>query len=215
MSPRGVAGCVQPARPDIVLNGMIEDRTGRIWAVRSRIRDNKGPLCEVEGTQVQCHGENDGLGCKNGNALAQDNSGTVWVGDEGKICSWNNGAAATYSAPAADVACKPAIGSLLADFDQSILIGCEGALRRLEQGRFVPFRPAALDADKLRGSKLLYDRSGGLWVGTTNDGLYRVANEITDHFGAADGLSDDSVSDENSPGLHESFLRRREDGGGR
>jgi signal transduction histidine kinase/streptogramin lyase len=176
-------------------NSMIEDHKGRIWAVRSRIRDNKGPLCEVEGTHVQCHGEHDGFGCRFGNALAQDNSGTVWVGDEGKICSWNNGAAAIYSPPAADAACKPAIGTLLADFDQSILIGCEGGLRRLEQGRFVSFQSASLDADKLRGSKLLYDRGGGLWLGTTNDGLYRVANGVADHFGAADGLSDDKVSE--------------------
>lgn len=180
---------------DARYNRLIEDRKGRIWAARSRIRDNKGPLCEVVGTQVQCHGEYDGLGCRNGNALAQDNSGTVWVGDEGKICSWNNGAAAIYSPPAVDAACKPAIGFLLADFDQSILIGCEGGLRRLEQGRFVSFQSASLDADKLRGSKLLYDRGGGLWVGTTNDGLYRVANGVADHFGAADGLSDNKVSE--------------------
>lgn len=65
---------------DARYNSLIEDRRGRIWAARSRIRDNKGPLCEVEGTQVKCHGEYDGLGCKFGNVLAQDNSGTVWVG---------------------------------------------------------------------------------------------------------------------------------------
>ena len=65
-------------------NRMIEDRTGRIWAVRSRIRDNKGPLCEVEGTQVRCHGKHDGFGCPFGNALAQDNAGTVWVGGRRK-----------------------------------------------------------------------------------------------------------------------------------
>ena len=174
-------------------NQLIEDRNGRIWAARSRIRDNKGPLCEVEGTQVQCHGEHDGLGCRNGNALAHDNSGTVWVGDLGKICGWNNGPAASYSAPAADAACKPAIGWLLADVDQSILVGCEGGLRRLEQGRFAPFQSASLDADKLRGTRLRYDRGGGLWIGTTNDGLYRVANGVADHFGSADGLSDDKV----------------------
>jgi signal transduction histidine kinase/ligand-binding sensor domain-containing protein len=180
---------------DARYNSLIEDRKGRIWAARSRIRDNKGPLCEVEGTQVQCHGEPDGLSCRNGNALAQDNSGTVWVGGEtGKVCSWNNGVAAVYSPPATDAACRPSIGFLSADFDQSILIGCEGGLRRLEQGRFVPFRPASLDADKLRGSKLLYDRGGELWIGATNDGLYRVANGVSDHFGAVDGLSDDEVS---------------------
>jgi signal transduction histidine kinase/ligand-binding sensor domain-containing protein len=180
---------------DARYNHIIEDRRGRIWAARSRIRDNKGPLCEVEGTQVHCHGEHDGFGCRFGNVVAQDNSGTVWVGGEtGKVCSWNNGAAAVYSAPAADAACQPSIQMLLADVDQSMLIGCDGGLRRLEQGRFVPFQSASLDADKLRGSKLLHDRNGGLWIGTANDGLYRVANGVADHFGAADGLSDDNVS---------------------
>jgi signal transduction histidine kinase/ligand-binding sensor domain-containing protein len=176
-------------------NSLIEDRKGRIWAARSRIRDNNGPLCEVEGTHVQCHGEHDGLGCRFGNMVAQDNNGTVWIGGEtGKVCSWNNGAAAVYSAPAADAACKPSIQSLSVDLDQSILIGCDGGLRRLEQGRFVPFQSASLDADRLRGSTPLHDRDGGLWVGTANDGLYRVANGVADHFGAADGLSDDRVS---------------------
>jgi signal transduction histidine kinase/ligand-binding sensor domain-containing protein len=179
---------------DARYNHIVEDRRGRVWASRSRIRDNKGPLCEVQGTQVQCHGAHDGLGCKNGDGLAQHSSGTVWVADEGKICSWNNGAAAMYSAPASDAACKPAIESLFAGSDQSILIGCQGGLRRLEQGRFVPFQSASLDGDRLQGSKLLSDRRGGLWVGTKNDGLYHIANGIADHFGVADGLSDDNVS---------------------
>jgi signal transduction histidine kinase/ligand-binding sensor domain-containing protein len=176
-------------------NHLIEDRRGRIWGSRSRIRDNQGPLCEVEGTRVHCHGQHDGLGCRNGDGLAQDNSGTVWVADEGKICSWNDGAAAMYAAPPFDTACKPGIESLFADADQSILIGCQGGLRRLEQGRFVPFQSALLDGDRLQGSKLLHDRRGGLWIGTKNDGLYHIANAIADHFGVADGLSDDNVSD--------------------
>jgi ligand-binding sensor domain-containing protein len=67
---------------DARCNHIIEDRRGRIWAARSRIRENKGPLCEVEGTQVHCHGEHDGLGCEFGNVLAQDICGTFWVGGE-------------------------------------------------------------------------------------------------------------------------------------
>jgi signal transduction histidine kinase/ligand-binding sensor domain-containing protein len=179
---------------DARYNYVIEDRNGRIWAARSRIRDNKGPLCEVEGSHVKCHGEHDGLGCRYGNSLALDNSGTVWLGEEGKICSWKNGVAATYLPPAADTACKPAIGSLSVDPAQSILIGCEGGLRRLEQGGFVPFGPTSLDAATLRGSKLLYDRGGRLWIGTANDGLYRMTNGVADHFGAGDGLSDNEIS---------------------
>ena len=179
---------------DARYNSMIEDRKGRIWAVRSRIRDNKGPLCEVEGGRVECHGEHDGLGCRYGNVVAKDKSGTVFVAEEGLVCSWKDGAAVTYPAPVADAGCKPAIESLLADRDESMLVGCEGGLRRLERGKFVAFQTASLDADKLRGAKLLYDRAGGLWIGTTNGGLYHVSNGVADHFGVADGLSDDNVS---------------------
>ncbi len=74
-----------------------------------------------------------------------------------------------------------------------MLIGCEGGLRRLERGSFLPFQAASLDPDKLKGSKLLYDRSGSLWIGTENDGLYHISGGIADHFGQADGLSDDNV----------------------
>ena len=188
-------GKLSAVSADSRYNRIIEDRTGRIWAARSRIRDNNGPLCEVQGTRVQCHGDHDGLGCRFGNALAQDKSGTIWVGDLGRVCSWNNGAAAIYTAAVSDTACKPAIESLFADVDQSIVIGCEGGLRRLENGRFVPFQSASIDADRLKGSHVLRDRRGALWIGTSNDGLYHIANGIADHFGVADGLSGDDVSD--------------------
>jgi hypothetical protein len=63
---------------------MIEDRTGRIWAVRSRVRDNKGPLCEVEGNASTVHGKTtDWLPVWK--RLAQDNAGMVWVDKERSV----------------------------------------------------------------------------------------------------------------------------------
>jgi signal transduction histidine kinase/ligand-binding sensor domain-containing protein len=173
---------------------IIEDRKGRIWLGRTRIRDDRGPLCEFEGGQVLCHGHHDGLNCQFAGALVEDRGGTIWIGDQGKVCSWKDGAAAAYSAPAADHGCKPLIESLLADADRSILIACDAGVRRLDQGTIVPFDLASLDAGKLRGAKLLHDRGGGLWLGTRDEGLYHVDNGAVDHFGVADGLSDSSVS---------------------
>jgi signal transduction histidine kinase/ligand-binding sensor domain-containing protein len=181
-------------KADARYNSIIEDQKGRIWAARSRIRDGKGPLCEIQGTQVQCHGQSDGLACRYGNVVAADKGGAIWVGDEGGVCSWKDGTAEMYSVPSTNTSCKPAIISLLADSDGSMLIGCAGSLQRLDRGSFVKFRAASLDAENLRGSQLLYDRGGSLWIGTTNDGVYRVTNGIADHFGEADGLSDDNVS---------------------
>jgi ligand-binding sensor domain-containing protein len=173
---------------------IIEDHKGRIWVGRTSIRDDKGPLCEVQGTQLQCHSKQDGLNCILGNHLAEDKNGTIWVGDAGKACSWNHGATASYLAASNDGACKPALDSLVADPSNLMLVGCHGGLRRLEQGKFAPFRVASLDADKLKEPKLLYDRAGSLWIGTANDGLYYISNGVADHFGQADGLSDDKVS---------------------
>ena len=42
-------------------------------------------------------------------------------------------------------------------------------------------------------STLLRDREGDLWLGTANNGLYRVHAGQADHFGSADGLSSDAV----------------------
>ena len=179
---------------DANYNAIIEDGKGRIWLARTRIRDDRGPLCEFQDGRVLCHGHHDGLNCQFAGALVEDHGGTIWIGDQDKVCSWRDGAAAAYSAPPADRGCKPLIESLLADADRSILIGCDAGVRRLDQGNFVPLQLALLDASKLRGAKLLYDRDGGLWLGTRDDGLYHFQNEVVDRFGIADGLSDGSVS---------------------
>ena len=179
---------------DARYNEIIEDRSGRIWLGRTRIRDGKGPLCELVGGRLSCHGRHDGLDCQFGNTLIEDQHGTIWVGDVGKVCSWKDGAAAAYPGLLADAGCKPVIESLLADVDGSILIGCDAGVYRLNRGTFAPLDLASLDAGKLRGGKLFRDRRGGLWVGTRDDGLYHIQNGAVDHFGLADGLSDDNVS---------------------
>ncbi len=182
---------------DARYNDIIEDRNGRIWLARTRIRDERGPLCEIEGTRLLCHGQHDGLDCRAANTLIEDQGGTIWIADAGRVCSWKDGTGVAYPVPAADAGCKPLVDSLLADVDRSILIGCDVGVRRLERGIFVPFQPASADVSKImkiRGAKLLYDRDGGLWVGTREDGLYHLQNGFVDHFGVADGLSDDNVS---------------------
>jgi ligand-binding sensor domain-containing protein len=173
---------------------LIEDHRGRIWVARTRVQDGKGPLCEIQGTGLHCPTQAEELGCQHAGALTEDRNGTIWAADfGGKVCSWKDGAAAIFAAPPADAACKPAIQSLWEDSDGSILIGCSGGLRRLKQGRFVPFQAGSLDGDTLHGSKLLFDRSGDLWIGTANDGVYHLSRGVADHFGQADALSDDNI----------------------
>jgi ligand-binding sensor domain-containing protein len=41
--------------------------------------------------------------------------------------------------------------------------------------------------------RLLLDRSGALWIGTVDHGLYRIWHGVIDHYTAADGLSGHDV----------------------
>ena len=51
-----------------------------------------------------------------------------------------------------------------------------------------------VDHSALQVSALLMDRNGELWVGTNNQGIYRIYAGKVDHFRSADGLSSDSVN---------------------
>ena len=41
---------------------------------------------------------------------------------------------------------------------------------------------------------MLVDRDGSLWVGTLNQGIYRIQGNKVDHFRSSDGLSGDAVT---------------------
>ena len=62
-------------------------------------------------------------------------------------------------------------------------------------------RGAALDAQKGRGSRLLYDSRGNLWVGTGGQGLWRVQHDPSgavrrfQRTSTMTGMSDDGVTD--------------------
>jgi ligand-binding sensor domain-containing protein/signal transduction histidine kinase len=182
-------------------NQIIEDRKGNIWTARSRIvpRDVDGPLCEATKAGLNCLGKKQGLNCPHGTALSEDGEGRLWLGDINQFCVWDQ--AATAVSPlesSADDGCVPGIGGFLPNSDGSMLIGCyvsgpRAGLQHYSHGRSESLRFANLDGAKLRVTALLRDRSGGLWIGTSNQGLYHVVNGVTDLFGEEDGLSNSNV----------------------
>ena len=40
---------------------IVQDSKGAIWITRSQVRDDTGPLCEVTGNTLRCHGSSDGI----------------------------------------------------------------------------------------------------------------------------------------------------------
>ena len=73
--------------------------------------------------------------------------------------------------------------------------GKGGGLQQLAQGTWRPFITSGFDSSTLRVTRLLVDQHGSLWIGTLDQGIYRIQGDKVDHFRSSDGLSGDAVSD--------------------
>ena len=186
-----------PGAPGRV-NAIVEDNRGTIWMARSRVFDGNGPLCEVAGDALRCHGKREGIACPYGNALVRDNTGVLWIAGVNQVCNWKNGAGATYS-PAGLKAGQDLTGlSALAPQSDSLLLGFvrsgnQLGLQRLVSGAFTQVAFPALDNATLKVASMYADRAGTLWIGTMTQGIYRVANGAVDHYSSQDGLSGNQI----------------------
>jgi len=66
-------------------------------------------------------------------------------------------------------------------------------LQRFVQGVWKSFITPGFDGSKVAVVALLLDRENALWVGTTQNGIYRIYRDKVEHFGSANGLSSDFV----------------------
>jgi len=66
----------------------IIERDGRTWFTRSNLKDDKGPLCEVQGDKALCHGINDGVPIANARQLAKDAQGHFWTVSDDTLMRW-------------------------------------------------------------------------------------------------------------------------------
>lgn len=174
---------------------------GRIWATRQHTPDYLGPLCEVHASSLDCYGPQQGVPFKDAGPLAIEKSGRLWVASANKIVRWQSGRSEVF-APAALARKEGLEGfkSVVVAADGTIWSGVIDAgsglgLQHLANGIWSPFVSQDVDSSTWEVTSLLFDRDDSLWIGTANDGLYRIARSRVDHFGVRDGLSADSVSD--------------------
>jgi signal transduction histidine kinase/ligand-binding sensor domain-containing protein len=181
------------------VNAILEDNSGVIWVARTRIEPPIGPICKVTGDALRCYGSTDGLSCKYGNALASDADRSLWVGSSEAICRWTPASSRTYL----QKELKPTEGlsgvGATATKGSSVWAGLARAgknfgLREFVDGVWRTYKVPGLDGATVAINSLLIDRSNALWVGTINQGIYRVFDGRAEHFRSADGLSSDVVS---------------------
>jgi PAS domain S-box-containing protein len=179
---------------------ILEDRSGTIWIARANISDAQGPLCKVIDTGLRCYGRDDGIALPYAVTLADDSFGNVWLAAGPVVSRWRSGSVDTYVSPGLDPAqIFNGVLALAGRPDGSLWVGLVesgkgGGLQQLAQGAWKPFVTPELDGGKLEVTALLLDRESALWIGTLNEGIYRLQGNKADHFSSSDGLSGDAVT---------------------
>lgn len=181
------------------INSIIQSHDGRIWITRSRVHDDKGPLCEVKGTALRCYGKADGITSHYAVPLAEDTEGNLWIGSVNLLIRWRAGSSTVFT-PTETRSGEGLSGvqAIAAGSDGSIWSGIDRrgpgmGVQRWLNGVPSPHNPA-LSKSALHVSALFVDRENALWIGTEDQGIFRLNGDKVDQFSSADGLSSDSVS---------------------
>ena len=179
---------------------ILEDRIGTIWIARANLSDMHGPLCKVTDAGVRCYGRDDGLALPYAVTLANDPLGNVWLAGGAMVSRWQTSSADTYVSAGLNQAENfNGVLALAGRPDGSVWVGSVhagkgGGLQQLAQGKWRPFITPEFDSSTLRVTRLLVDRHGSLWIGTLDQGIYRIQRNEVEHFRSSDGLSGDAVS---------------------
>jgi C4-dicarboxylate-specific signal transduction histidine kinase/ligand-binding sensor domain-containing protein len=178
---------------------LVESRDGTIWVVREEPPGSAIlNVCQVTSSAMHCHRDSDSIPPTSYSAITEDSSGNLWLGSQTALIRWKPGSSTVYTPPALASHAGIGISAIAANPDGSLWVGMalrgRGlGLQRFEHGVWKSFVVPGFDSSTLVVLTVALDRNNTLWIGTSDQGIYRISGERVDHFGSADGLSGDSV----------------------
>lgn len=182
------------------VNAIVEDSKGIVWFARSRVRDHGGPLCSVVADGVKCYGPTEGISIPFAGTMAVDASDNFWIGDATVAMRWKPDSVRTFelATPKSNGGLE-GVGAFASAVDGSIWVGIarqghQLGLQRLVKDKWTAFRTPKFDGESLSVTALYLDKQNSLWVGTKNQGIFRINGDDVDRFTAADGLSNDGIN---------------------
>src|SRR5882672_1687172 len=165
---------------------LLEDSEGSIWASTNEL--GTAQLCVIRNGNPTCYGEEVGRGFGIF-SLYEDGKRNLWVGVHDGVWQWKPGVPKFHALPGV----PDGIQALSADDDGALLVGQRDGVHRLVDGKVEAF-PVDGPIQPFRAKKILRDRDGGLWIGTSDRGLIHIHQGRPDVFASADGLSGEAVS---------------------
>jgi ligand-binding sensor domain-containing protein/signal transduction histidine kinase len=180
---------------------MVQDRDGAVWFAPTQIGKNGDFLvCEVFRSKLSCYGNKGSVPFLTPSlALTMDSSGTMWLGESEALMSWRNGSLRIYPSYALrNNTSQSGVLALVVDADGSLLVGISKrgsglGLQRFRNGQWTAVTAPGFDGSAHKVTTLLMDGRHALWIGTTDEGIYRLCQGRVDHFDSHNGLSGDRV----------------------
>jgi ligand-binding sensor domain-containing protein/signal transduction histidine kinase len=169
------------------VTSVCESTNGTFWIAM----DGKGLDHWLGDGKVEHYGAGQGL--MNGHvwSVVRDQRGAVWA------ATWNGlfrGNASGFTDLADGVTIGRQIFAIYQDRQDGLWLGQQGfgALTHLQGGQRTVIKiPGASPSLDVR--VMTHDAAGSLWVGTENEGLYRLQNGHWTRFGKSDGLASETV----------------------
>ena len=166
---------------------VVEDQEGTIW-VGGLALPPPGKLCAIQKGTVQCYGDDGAFGNGSRFGLYEDSHRNLWVGLREGVWHWKPGPPKFYSAQGPG----NGIQGLAEGDDGALLFGPRTGIKRVV-GEKIDAYPLPSNVPEFTAARLLRDRDGNLWIGTSDRGLVHVHGTRTDLFTQADGLSGDLI----------------------
>jgi signal transduction histidine kinase/ligand-binding sensor domain-containing protein len=196
----GLSAFRENTLPTAYIEAIREDPEGNIWITRSHTSGKGGPLCEVLGAALRCYGKADGVPLRDAKGFLIDTLGDMWVASETQLTRWHRAtSSSTYTLPRMQGSEElDGINALEISPDGSILVGVQFGrglgLQTFSQTTWKAYVVPGFDGGDIPVSCVLVDREKSLWIGTIDQGVYRISGNKVDQYRSADGLSSDTVN---------------------
>ncbi len=185
-----------------VVFSMQQDEDGGIWFAPFAVKGtNDDVLCNIAHGKTACYGGKEGLTQEpRSRAFFRDASKSMWIGGSASVTNWKDGSIKTYAPKSLEGnGTADGIFGLAGAADGSLLVGINKrgpglGLQHLKNGRWYTVTAPAFDGSQHQITTLFEDRHHTIWIGTGDEGLYRLYKGKVEHFGRQDGLSSNHIS---------------------
>jgi signal transduction histidine kinase/ligand-binding sensor domain-containing protein len=163
---------------------LFEDHEGVLWA--GTIAPSTARLCAIRQSGVECYGQDGSLGSIV-TSLYEEN-GHLWVNTASGVWQWRPGPPKFYPMP---VSPRDHTQGLNDDHGR-LLISMRGGITQIVEGKVTAY-PIPGTGPHFNPTEMLRDRDDGLWIGTSDRGLFHVHHGEMDAFTQSNGLSGDAL----------------------